>query len=138
MTEPTRIWERLFLGGRLDAERLFRSNPFEINTVFSLCEEPVIRQNPGINYLHFPVRDREPLERGLFDAVLDAIAENIRWGRILVYCGSGASRGPVLAAAWMHAAGYKNIDDSLHEIAVLRPIIAPSEPLLASAREHLK
>jgi hypothetical protein len=38
----------------------------------------------------------------------------------------------------MHAAGYKNIDESLQEIAVLRPIIAPSEPLLASVREHLK
>jgi protein-tyrosine phosphatase len=138
MTELTRIWERLFLGGRLDAESLSRSNPFEISTVFSLCEEPVIRQNPAINYLHFPVRDRESLERGLFDAALDAIAENIRWGRILVHCGSGISRGPIFAAAWMHAAGYKNIDESLQEIAVLRPIIAPSEPLLASVREHLK
>lgn len=138
MNEPTRIWDRLFLGGRLGAERLFRANPFEISTVVSLCEEPVIRQKPGINYLHFPVNDREPLGRGLFDAILDAIAENIRWGRILVHCGSGASRGPTIAAAWMHAAGYKNIEDSLREIAILRPIIAPSESLLFSVKEHLK
>jgi hypothetical protein len=56
MTPMTRIWERLYIGSRLDAERLAKSNPYAITTVISLCEEPVIRRAPGINYLDHPGR----------------------------------------------------------------------------------
>jgi hypothetical protein len=38
----------------------------------------------------------------------------------------------------MHVVGYKNIDAALEEIAGLRPTIAPSNTLLASAKEHLR
>jgi protein-tyrosine phosphatase len=88
--------------------------------------------------MHIPIADEGPIAIGPFDAIIDAIAENIRWGTVLLHCGSGVSRAPVLAAAWMHVAGYKNIDESLDEIAALRPILTPSEILLASARQHLK
>jgi hypothetical protein len=43
-----------------------------------------------------------------------------------------------MTAAWMHVAGYKNVDGALEEIAELRPIIAPSKILLSSVRRHLK
>jgi protein-tyrosine phosphatase len=137
MFEITQVWERLFLGGRMDAERLAKSNPFAITTVISLCEEGVLRRAPGINYLHFPIADGSPIDIGTLDAVLDAMAENIRWGTVLLHCGMGASRAPVLAAAWMDASGYKNIDGALQEIARLRPI-APSDILLSSVRRHLR
>jgi protein-tyrosine phosphatase len=134
----TRVWERLYVGGRLDAERLSHSNPSGITTVVSLCGAPVIRPNSAINYLRIPVAEAGSLEVGPFDAIMDAIAENIRWGTVLLHCGSGLSRAPVLAAAWMHVAGYKNIDRALQEIAGLRPIIAPGKILMASVRRHLK
>lgn len=121
----------------MDAERLAKSNPFGITTVISLCEEGVLRRVPRINYLHFPIADAVPIDIGTLDAILDAIAENIRWGKILLHCGMGASRAPLLAAAWMDAAGYKNIDGALEEIARLRPI-APSELLLRSIRPLLR
>jgi len=134
----TRIWERLFLGGRNDAERLFHSNPFTITTVISLCEEEVLRRSSGVNYLHIPIDDGRRLGVGQFDAVIDAVGENIRWGTVLLHCGSGVSRAPILTAAWMHVVGYKNIDGALEEIAGLRPVINPSGILLFSVREHLK
>jgi protein-tyrosine phosphatase len=138
MVQVTRIWERLYLGGREDAERLFHSNRFDITTVVSLCEEEVIRHNPAVNYVHIPIADNSRLGVGQFDAIIDAIAENIRWGTVLLHCGSGMSRAPIMTAAWMHVAGYKNVDDALEEITQLRPIIAPSNILLASVRGHLR
>lgn len=117
MIEMTRIWERLYIGGRFDAERLFRSNPHGITSVISLCEDQVLRKNSGVSYMHIPIADEGPIAIGPFDAIIDAIAENIRWGTVLLHCGSGVSRAPVLAAAWMHIAGYKNIDACLREIA---------------------
>ncbi len=138
MIQMTKIWERLFLGGRIDAERLFQANPFIITSVVSLCEEEVLRRNSGVNYVQIPIADDTRLGVGKFDVIIDAISENIRWGSVLLHCGSGVSRAPILTAAWMHVVGYKNIDDALEEVARLRPIIAPSGILLSSVRAHLK
>jgi protein-tyrosine phosphatase len=85
-----------------------------------------------------PGFDAKRLGVGQLDAIIDAIGENIRWGTVLVHCGSGVNLAPILAAAWMHVVGYKNIDGALEEIARLRPIVAPSGILLSSVREHLK
>jgi protein-tyrosine phosphatase len=138
MNEMTRIWERLYLGSSADAERLSQSNPMGITSVVSLCEEKLLRRSPGINYVHIPIADAAPITVGQFDAIMDALAENIRWGTVLIHCGSGMSRAPIMTAAWMHVVGYKDIDSALEEIAGLRPIISPSNILLASAKEHLK
>jgi hypothetical protein len=137
MTGMTRIWERLYLGGRSDAEWLHRANPNGITTVVSLCEDGVLRRDPSINYVHVPITDATPVKVGQFDAIIDAIAENIRWGTVLIHCGSGVSRAPVVTASWMHIVGYKNVDEALAEIRKLRPIIDPSDILLASVKGHL-
>jgi protein-tyrosine phosphatase len=106
--------------------------------VLSICEEPVLRRRPGTNYVHLPVADATPVPVNQFDAVIDAVAENIRWGTILLHCGTGVSRAPTMAAAYMHVVGYKNIGAALMEIAKLRPIIDPSLILLKSVKEHLR
>jgi atypical dual specificity phosphatase len=134
----TRIWERLYVGGRDDAEHLFGSNPEGISTVISLCEEPVLQRRRDVNYLHIPIADATPVPVRQFDAILDAIAENIRWGVVLLHCGAGVSRSPIMAAGYMHAVGYKNIDAVLMEIAKLRPTIDPSPILVKSVKEHLR
>ena len=138
MIEITQVWERLFLGGRYDAERLYRLNPHGITSVVSICEDAVLRRNPRIAYVHIAVADATPMSVGKFDAIIDAIAGNIRWGRLLVNCGAGVSRTPIMVAAWMHVVGYKNIDAALVEIRMLRPIINPSPILLKSVKEHLR
>jgi protein-tyrosine phosphatase len=133
----TQIWERLWVGGLTDAERLARGNPNEIDTVISLCSECVSTKRRGVNYVHIPIEDARPIPVGKFDAVIDAISENIRWGTILLHCGVGISRAPTLTAAYMHCVGYRTIEASLSEIERLRPIINPSRILLDSIRRHL-
>jgi protein-tyrosine phosphatase len=137
MAEITRVWARLYIGNLWDAEALASLNPNAITTVISLCEEPVLRCNPTINYLHIPIADAKEILVGQFDSIIDAVGENLRWGTVLLHCQNGICRAPIMAAAWMHVVGYKNIDAALEEIAKLRPIVDPSGILFASVKEHL-
>jgi protein-tyrosine phosphatase len=132
----TKLWERLFVGSLRDADALAASNPHEITTVITLCPEKVSHRGHEIAYLHFPISDSHPITAAQFDTIIDAIAENIRWGTVLIHCIGGSSRSPILTAAWMHIVGYRNIEDALIDIGKRRPI-EPSPTLLKSAMEHL-
>ena len=134
MIPVTQVWERLFLGGR--AEYLGKTNPVGITTVISVCEDRVLRRNPSVNYVHVPIADATPITVGQFDSVIDAIAENIRRGTVLLHCRAGVSRSPIMTAAWMHICGYKNIDAALVDIGTLRPV-EPNPILLNSVKELL-
>jgi len=134
----TKIWERLYIGGIADAEQLADDNPFGITTVISLSELPVESKRRGVSYRHLPIEDDEPVPVHQFDAIIDALTENIRWGTVLLHCGVGVSRAPSLAAAYMTAVGYKSIDAALGEIRKLRPFISPSTVLVSSLKEHLQ
>jgi protein-tyrosine phosphatase len=125
------------VGGLSDAEELAEGNPGGITTVISLSEIAVRTRRRGINYLHLPIEDDRPVPAGDFDAVIDSIAENVRWGTVLVNCGVGISRAPTMTAAYMHCVGYRNIDAAIAEIKRLRQDIDPSDILLNSVRRHL-
>jgi protein-tyrosine phosphatase len=133
-----RVWERLYLGDWDDAEKLAKSNPNHITTVVTVCEDAVISRARRVNYLHFAIADSRAIPVAKLDAILDAIGENIRWGKVLINCGAGMSRAPIVTAAWMDACGYKNVEAALEELAELRPIIDPSPTLLKSVKEHLR
>jgi protein-tyrosine phosphatase len=134
----TQIWERLFIGGLTDAEELAEGNPRRITTVVSLSEIPVEARRKGVNYLHLPIADDEPVPLRQFDRILDAIAENIRWGTVLLHCSQGMSRAPSMAAAYMGAVGYKDIDAAIREIRKVRPFVHPSRILFKSIKENLR
>ncbi len=91
---------------------------------------------PGVNYLHFPLHDSRPVSAGRFDGIIDALWENIRWGRVLIHTLAGASRSPIMAAAWMHVVGCKDIDAALADIGRLRTLEL-SPILLESLKEEL-
>ena len=136
---PTsRLCSRLFIGGIRDAERLAADNPVGITAVISLCGEEVVPKRRDIKYVRIPIDDARPVPISQFEAVMTAIAEHIRGGRVLLHCGAGMSRSPIFAAAWMHRVGYLHIENALLEIADLRPEIDPSPVLLKSVKEHLK
>jgi protein-tyrosine phosphatase len=132
------IWERLFLGSLQDAQRLAKGNPNAIDTVISLCEVCVASKRRGVNYLHLPIGDAEPIPVRQFDAIMDALSENIRWDTVLLHCGVGISRAPTMTAAWMHVVGYKDIEAAIEEIKLHRPSIDPSIILLNSVKEHVQ
>jgi len=133
----SRLCSRLFLGGIKDAERLAADNAAGIAAVISLCAEQIAPKRRDIKYVRIPIDDARPVTRPQFEAVMSAIAEHIRGGKVLLNCGAGMSRSPIFAAAWMHRVGYLHIESALLEIAELRPVIDPSPVLLKSVKEHL-
>ena len=138
MIDVTKIWERLFLGSLYDAERLAKANPHDIGTVVSLSETAPCNTRPEITYLHFPIEDAQPIPVRQFDAIMRSIAEDIRRGKVLVHCGGGISRAPVILSAYLHLVGYADLDTALKEIILLRPIVSPSAILAASVKAHLR
>jgi len=98
----SRLCSRLYLGGIKDAERLAADNSAGITTVISLCTEEVVPKRRDVKYVRFPIEDARPVTRPQFEAVMSAIGEHIRNGKVLLHCGAGMSRSPVLAAAWSH------------------------------------
>ena len=134
----TQIWERIYLGSKEDANALVVSNPNGITTVISVCMEPVRRKAVGINYLRFPLNPLRAVTRAKFDEIIDAIAENVRWGTVLMHCTVGISRSPAMLGAWMDVCGYKSLDNAIKEIASKRPEIAPESVLVDSIRQHLR
>jgi protein-tyrosine phosphatase len=138
LIDATQIWERLFLGSLYDAERLGNANSLGLATVLSLSATGPCNTRREITYIHLHVEDAQAIPVRQFDAIMHAIAENARRGKVLIHCGSGVSRAPIMLAAYMCVVGYKDLDAALLEIAVLRPIVCPSAILLASVREHLR
>jgi protein-tyrosine phosphatase len=133
----TQIWERLFISSLAETNKLAETNRHRITTVISLCDATPQRAARGVNYLHFPISDTHPITVGTFDRIMDAVAENIRWGKLLVHCGAGSVRAPLIAASYMDVCGYKNIDEALAEVSALRPITSVSAVLLNSIKKHL-
>jgi len=132
----TQVWERLFIGGIEDAKALAESNPLEIATVITLCREKVPKVASDVNYLHFPVAVTRRALAPEFDRIIDALWENIRWGKVLIHSLAGANRALIMAAAWMHVVGRKSIDAALADIGRLRKI-EPNPNLLRSMKESL-
>jgi protein-tyrosine phosphatase len=134
----THVWERLWLGSRRDAEELAIANPHRITAVISLCEACVTGKRRDVRYVHVPIEDAEPVLGRQLDAIINAIAHNIRRSTVLLHCGEGVSRAPSLTAAYLHHVGYRDIDSALAEIKRVRPMTNPSKTLFDSVKEHLK
>jgi protein-tyrosine phosphatase len=133
----TRVWERLYLGSLKDAARLAAENPFGITAVVSLCSHKVPHKASGVSYTRVPIADSRPISAKQFDAVMAAIAEGVRNGKLLIHCVGGMSRSPIMTAAWLHRCGCLNIVAALLEIAERRSTIDPSPVLLRSVAAHL-
>jgi protein-tyrosine phosphatase len=133
----TRVWERLYLGSLKDAARLAAENPFGITAVVSLCSHKVPHKASGVRYTRVPIADSRPISAKQFDAVMAAIAEGVRNGKLLIHCVGGMSRSPIMTAAWLHRCGCLNIVAALLEIAERRSTIDPSPVLLRSVAAHL-
>jgi protein-tyrosine phosphatase len=134
----TQVWERLFIGGLADAEELADDNPDGITAVISLSEVAVRTRREDVKYVHLPIEDDKPVPIRQFYCIMDAIQKNIRWGTVLLHCGVGVSRASSLAAAYMAAVGFKNVDAAINDIRKARPFIHPSTVLVESLKEHLR
>jgi hypothetical protein len=101
----TSVWERLYIGSLKDAAQLATENPFGITAVVSLCSHKVPRKARGLSYTRIVIADSSPISARQFDAVMAAIAQGVRHGKLLIHCLGGVNRSPIMAAAWLHRCG---------------------------------
>jgi protein-tyrosine phosphatase len=133
----TRILEHLYVGCLADAQRLSRGNPNRISTVVTICEQGIEHKATDVCYVHLPIVDDEPVPVRQFEAIMNAIAVSIHTGNVLIHCGVGISRSPILTAAFMHRIGYAEFDVAIEIIRQARPIIEPSKILVKCVKEIL-
>ena len=134
----TAVTTRLLLGRAADAEQLAKDNPHQVQTVITLCEKGVKRRAAGIRYLHFPVRDAQPIPIALLNAILEAIYQAVAEGTVLVHCHFGLSRAPTLIAAYFDSIGFLRFMEAIRYLEELRPAIAPSPVLVHTIAHELQ
>ena len=108
----------------------------KIRAVVTLCSETVNERAPEITYRHLPILDSRPISQHRLHQVLNAIAESIRTGSVLIHCAAGASRTPTIAAAYLHHIGWRAFPQALAYLARMRPEIGPSPVLVESVIRH--
>ncbi len=133
----TRVFDRLYLGDREDAEMLTLKNPWHISTVISLCQRALEHRNAEIRYVHLPIAHGVPVPGVKLVCLLGAIETHIAAGRVLVHCETGVSRAPAVVAAYLERVGYLSFADSLLFLRHLRGEVRPHPLLIASIRQHL-
>jgi dual specificity protein phosphatase-like protein len=134
----TQVFERLYIGDVSDADTLAVSNPFGFTAVVNVSTEPNQEKREGITYVHHPLDESEWILPRRFDLIMTATCKLVRGGTVLVHCGAGISRSPVVVALYMHIVGFKNFDDALSELRNLRPVVAPSKLILERAKAYLE
>jgi protein-tyrosine phosphatase len=134
----TKVFERLYLGDADDADGLTLTNPFGITAVVNVSIEVNQQRQNGIKYVHFPLDESEWILPRRFERILTEIGKLVRAGSVLVHCGAGVSRSPVIVALYMNEVGYKNFEDSLSELKRLRTVVAPSALIIERAKSYLE
>jgi len=133
----TKVFERLYVGDADDADRLAVTNPDGITAVVNVNTDVIHHWRDGIIYVYFPLHEDERIHPHRFERMMITISQLIRAGTVLVHCGAGSSRSPVVVAVYMHVVGYKNFDDALSELRSLRPVVAPSKLVIERAKVYL-
>ena len=134
----TKVFERLYVGDARDADNLAVTNPFGITAVVNVNTEVIHNWGDGITYVHYPLDEYEWILPRRFEQIMTAISKLVRGGTVLVHCGAGCSRSPVIVALYLHICGYRSFDDALFELKCLRPVVAPTKLVIKRAKTYLE
>lgn len=96
---------------------------------FDLQNEPAECEVHGINYLSFPIPDRDaPKSQSEFRDLVVGIVENLAAGRgVTIHCRQGIGRAGMTATAVLVAAGL-NVNEAVARIASVRGRSVPETP----------
>lgn len=134
----TQVFKRLYVGDANDADSLADTNPFGITAVMNVGSEVNRHWGEEITYVFFFLHEYERISPRRLERLMVTIGQLIRAGTVLVHCGAGSERSPVIVALYMHVVGYKNFEDALSELRSLRPVVAPSSLIIERAKAYLE
>jgi protein-tyrosine phosphatase len=134
----SRVAERLYLGALRDAEALATSNPHDIRSVITLCQEPVGHRSPDIQYLQFRINEVKTVDPKFLATVLAAIERSIERGPVLCHCLLGVSRSPAVLAAYLQRTSFASYEAALRYLQGLRPCVDPGIALSRGVKSALE
>jgi protein-tyrosine phosphatase len=136
------IIPHLFLGNVEDAMNVVSSdNPLHITRMVTVSKElsTYIRPPDCVQHLIIEVNDSvdENIHKYFFQAI-DFIDEGLHVNEnTLVHCYAGISRSSTIIIAYMlHAYPVMTLDDALHHVRIVRPIVNPNPGFLLQLIQH--
>lgn len=135
----SRVYNRLFVGGYVQASKLSVSNPFGIQAVLDVSTEPPYVEAPGIVYAHIPFKDGEGIPEDEFWSCLRFLFEQYSLGRVvLIHCAAGISRSVSIAISFLCYAQFLEFNAAREEVCTRRAIANPHRDILNSCRKYLR
>ena len=135
----TEVYNRLYVGGYVQASKLPLSNPESIEAVLDVSTEPPYDEAKGIVYAHIPFDDGHAVPEGKFWACMRFLWEQYSQGKkVLIHCAAGMSRSVCIAAAFLYFAKIMNFEDAVNWVRERRRIAQPHRDVLISIRQILK
>ena len=131
----TEILDGLYLGTFVYARSLEWDNPFNIEMVVNLCEDPV-HVGAGVTVEWLPVSDGEAMPADIVARALAVIERTLSGRRrVLVACRAGQSRSASIVIGCLRGQGYDW--DSAYGLVAEKRWIAPHPRTLRSVREFV-
>jgi protein-tyrosine phosphatase len=141
----SKICDRLYVSGYVQASRLSTDNPLGIQSVLDVSTDaswehsnPYV-ESPDIVYAHIPFHDGEEIPEEAFWACMNFLYNRYLQGdNVLIHCAAGISRSITIAASFMHYAHIMQFADALECIKIQRPVANPAIAVLRSAKQLLR
>lgn len=135
----TEVYNRLFVGGYIQASKLPLSNPNNIQAVLDVSTEPPYNEAKDITYAHIPFDDGGEVPVAKFWACMKFLWEQYSAGKnVLVHCAAGISRSVSIAAAFLYFAKIMDFEDAVNYVRQRRQIANPHRDILNSIRKTLR
>jgi atypical dual specificity phosphatase len=134
----TEVYNRLYVGGYVQAAKLRLNNPNNIQAVLDVSTEPPYEESKDIVYAHIPFDDGGAVPEPQFWACMKFLFEQYRQGKnCLVHCAAGISRSVSIASAFLYFAKIMDFEDALNYVRQRRQIANPHRDILNSIRKIL-
>lgn len=133
------VYNRLFVGGYIQASKLLYRNPFKIEAVLDVSTEPPYEEAKDIVYAHIPFDDGGGIPEKKFWACMEFLFEQYSQGKnVLIHCAAGISRSVTIAIAFLCYAKIMGFDDAFNYVRQRRQIANPHRDVMNSARKWLR
>lgn len=133
------VYNRLFVGGYVQAAKLARNNPQDIRAVLDVSTEPPYDEAKDIVYAHIPFDDGGAIPEQKFWACMKFLYDHYSKGeKCMVHCAAGMSRSVTIATSFLCYAHIMSFEDALRYVKMRRPIANPHRDVLNSARRLLR
>jgi hypothetical protein len=134
LSEPTKIYDRVYLGSAYNASCWYTLEKLNIKYIINVTSEiSNYYQSQGIEYYRIPIKDNNNESMiEYFDISYQNInnfLENNN-GNVLIHCYMGASRSATIAAMFLSKKTNVDITEIIENLKIQRPLVNPTQQFI--------